>query len=323
MLDGILKNQIRGDPEIAGMLAKYKGSLDKEAFPAFFFQKAPQDDDRGWLKPTFPRADYNIDMSYDPERKAAGIMMIHVWCILESEFMPEDIEKRLIKLISGTFYTNKQCETVCAVWNRSDAFGYEMPANVGGNTAPEVIGIAITFDLLSFPEQISTDPDPIQGLNIFTRELFPDMMIINHDNLPSVFRPSDQHPAIYWRFEGTSTNIRQSYAVDWYQGSFAAHVIAESVTERNRWTKALIERIQLYGEILLVDESPMFANSISIRHSADPLREGQLLLTGQYGVLAQQRKEYLQPSLNKATMTGEPGKAPVLRMEVKTGVEEQ
>ena len=296
MLDGLLKDQIRGDPEIVGMLTEYKGK------PAFFFQKSPQDTDAGWEKPCFPRADYNIDISYDSERKTAGTMAINVFCTLESMAMPEDIEKRLVELITGAFYTNRQKETVCAVWNRSDAFSYEMPSNVKGNTAPEVIGVTLTFDLLQFPEQLSTDPDPIQGLNNWTRANFPGMAIIPHDELSPVWKPTVSTPAIYWRFEGITANDKQSYAVNWYTGNFAAHVITGDVTERNRWTKAIIEKIQLDGEVLLFDGSPMFAKQIAVRHGADPLREGQLLFTGQYGVLTQPRKEHAQISLNNTSL---------------------
>ena len=296
VLDGILKDQIRGDPEIAGMLTKYKGN------PAFFFQKAPQDDDRGWEKPTYPRIDYNLDMRYDPERKVAGNLVINVWCTVESPSMPEDIEKRLIELINGTFYTNSQRETACAIWNRSDAFAYEMPSNVGGNTAPEVFGITLTFDLLLFPEQISTDPDPIQGLNVWTKKYFPAMAVINLDELPPVFKPSDKTPAIYWRFEGTTTNISQSYAVDWYMGQFAAHVVAESITARNRWTKAFLEQLHLYSAITLIDKSTMLIMQSGVRHSADPLREGQLLFTGKYGVDSLSRKEPLPELLNHVSV---------------------
>ena len=64
-----------------------------------------------------------------------------------------------------------------------------------------------------------------------------------------------------------------------------AHIIAESVPERNKWTKAIIERAQLDGEVILADTSPMFINRIALRHGADPLRDGQLELTGQYGAL--------------------------------------
>ena len=313
MLDGLLKNQIRGDAEIAGMLATYKGN------PAFFYQKSPQDDDRGWEKPTFPRIDHNVDMRYDPERKVGGVMTVNVWCTTESQYMPEDIEKRLIQLISGTFYTDSERTTVCAVWHRTDAFAFDARSNDahGGNTAPEVFGVTLTFDLLQFPEQLSTDPDPIQALNNWTRENFPGMAVINLDEIPPIWTPTDAHPAIYWRFEGTAANDRQSYAVNWYNGQFAAHVIAESVTERNRWTKAIIELIQLGGEIPLLDGSPMFAKQIAIRHNADPLREGQFVLLGQYGVLAQHRKERSQVPINRAVISEDPSRDPHLRLEVK------
>ena len=292
------------------MLATYKGG------PAFFYQKSPQDDDRGWQKPAFPRVDHNIDMRYDPERKVSGALSVNVWCNTESKFMPEDIERRLIELISGTFYTTRERTTVCAIWNRSDAFVYEMPSNIGGNAAPEVFGVTLLFDLMQFPEQLTTDPDPIQGLNNWTRANFPGMTVIAHDATPAVWRPSDENPAVYWRFESAAANDRQSYAVNWYTGQFAAHVVAGSVTERNRWTKAMTELIQIEGEVILADGSPMFAKQIAIRHGADPLREGQFSLTGQYGVLAAHRKERAGPPLNRATVSEERSRIPHLRMEV-------
>ena len=292
MLDGLLKEQIRGDADIASMLTSYDGK------PAFFYQKSPADTDRAWKKPCYPRIDYNVDMRYDPERKVSGVLSINVWCTGESAAMPEDIEKRLVELIGGTFYTNKKKTSVCAIWNRSDAFNFEATNN-GGNTAPEVFGVTLLFDLMEFPEQLTTDPDPIQGLNEWTRKNFSGMTIIAHDDMPPIWKPSDENPAIYWRFEGTATTDSQTYAVNWYTGQFAAHVIADSVTERNRWTKAMSEVIQLEGEIVLTDGSPMFAKQIMIRHNADPLREGQFLLTGKYGVLTQHRKEYAQIPLNR------------------------
>jgi hypothetical protein len=218
--------------------------------------------------------------------------------------MPEDIEAKLVKLINGTFYTNRESETACAVWRQSDAFKYEMPANVGGNTAPEVFGVTVTFDILQFPLQLTSDPDPIQSLNNWTKQYFSQMVVIAHDKLPEVFIPSDESPAIYWRFDDTVGTDKQTFAVNWYLGQFAAHIIAGSLAERNRWMKAIVERIQIDGEVLLVDESPMFAKRIAIRPSADPLREGQLLLTGQYGVLATQRKLFIEPKMQEIHVGG-------------------
>ena len=279
-----------------GMLATYNG------YPAFFFQKSPPDTDRKWTMPCFPRADYNIDMKYDPERKVSGNLTIDVKCTTESKHMPEDFEQRLVNLINGAFYTAPERATVAAVWSRSDAFDFERTQAVS-QAMPEVFGITIEFDLMEFPAQITTDPDPIQGLNYWTRVNFPDMAVIADAELAPVWKPSDEKPAIYWRFEGTAANDQQSYAVNWYTGKYAAHVIADSVKARNAWTKAIAEHIQIDGEIPLIDGSPMFAKQLAIRHNADPLREGQLLLTGQYGVLAQHRRESAQIPINRAVLS--------------------
>lgn len=280
----LIHEQVSADTQIAGMLAAYNGA------PAFFYQKAPSDSRKGWGNPRYPRVDFNLDTRHDPERKTAGTLTVNIWCTNECPAIgtidpDKAIEQRLMELISGTFYTGADRTTICAEWERSDEFMFEGGSNTRDNTAPEVYGITMTFELLEFPEQISTTPDPIQGLNAWIKAHFAPMVAIAYDEMPPVWKPSDEHPAIYWRFEGTASTNRQSYAVTWFTGTFAAHVITENVTERNKWTKAIIEWAQLDGEVILADTSPMFINRIAVRHNADPLRDGQIALTGQYGAL--------------------------------------
>ena len=309
MFDGLIKQQLRSDHELAGMLAVYN------KHPAVFYQKAPPDSDREWDKPCFPRIDYNFDMRYDPEHRTSGTLTVNAWCTSESKYMPEVIEKRLLALMNGTFYSGQGRITTCVVWNRSDAFVSATPTIA---SEPEVFGITVTFDLTEFPPQITTDPDPVEGLNTWTKLFFPDITVIAAgDNprqpcLPDIWRPTDEHPALYWRYIGTEMDNRQTYAVNWYNGQFAAHVISSTITERNRWIKAIVERIQLAGEVILPDGSPMLTQRVVIRHSADPEREGQIVLTGRFGVLAQHRKETAQIPLNNAIY-------PNLNMEVRYG----
>jgi len=284
-------------------LAVYNGH------PAFFYQLSPPDTDRLWERDEkpggeYPRVDYNIDMRYDPERKVSGTLTINVWCTSECKDMPEDIEKVLIDLISGTFYSRFHSDgpdiTTCAVWNRSDAFATGTHPRIEDTAEPEMFGVTMLFDLTEFPSQLTTDPDPIQGLNRWTMHFFPDVSVIPDTVFNSVWRPTDEHPAVYWRFIGSDADDRQTYAVNWYNGHFAAHVIADSVDERNRWIKAIVERLQLHGELFLPDRSPMLVKNVAIQHRADPLHEGQIRMTGRYGVLAQHRKETAQIPLNNA-----------------------
>jgi hypothetical protein len=296
MLETLLVKQMREDTQIAGMLAAYKGK------PAFFMQKAPPDTDTGWGKPCYPRCDYNVDTRYNPERKSDGTLSVNVWCTTSSQFMPEDIERRIVELINGTFYTEAGQATVCAVWQRSDAFITDADVSTG---VPETLGVTITFDVMMFPAQITSDPDPVWAFNKRTKDMYPEAMVIAWDTLPAIWRPSDDSPAIYWRFAGYAENAQMSsYAVSWYNGSFAAHVIAGSVIERNRWVKSLEEALQIVGEVELADGMPVLIQQISIRHDADPLRDGQIAVTGMYGANAQHRKEAAQIPLNHIITKG-------------------
>ncbi len=300
----LIHGQISSDEQISGMLAAYSGA------PAVFYQKAPSDSRSGWGEPRYPRIDFNVDMRHDPERKTAGTLTVNIWCTAEctptSGLDPDRaIESRLIELISGTFYTGSDRATVCAEWERSDEFVIESEAK--GNTHPEVYGLTMTFELMEFPEQITVSPDPVQGLNQWTKLNFANMTAIAFDEMPPIWKPTPENPAVYWRFEGMASSSYQSYAVSWYVGTFAAHVIADSVTERNKWIKAIMEKVQADGEIILPDTSPMFINGMAVRHNADPLREGQLALTGKYGVLSQPYKEsaqikLLRPNFGKGGM---------------------
>ena len=62
----LLLQQITGDEQMGGMLARYNEA------PAVFYQKAPSDSRPGWGSPRYPRMDFNVDMRHDPERKTEG-----------------------------------------------------------------------------------------------------------------------------------------------------------------------------------------------------------------------------------------------------------
>lgn len=294
----LIHSQVSQDAQIAGMLASYSGE------PAFFYSQAPSDSRPGWGQIKYPRVDFNIDTRQDSERKTAGTLTVNIFVTTEipqiGDLDPDRaIEERLIELLSGTFYDDIREGTLCTVWDRSDAFTLEAK---DGETHPEVYGLTMTFDLLAFPPQMTIDPDPIQGLNRWRKNNFEDMAAIGYDTLPVIFKPSDAEPAIYWRTEGTLSTSRQSYAVSWYTGTFCAHIIADSVAERNRWIKTIHQQLRLEGEVILPDTSPMFIQKIEVRHNGDPLREGQIELTGQFGVLNTQ-KNTTQVKLNHAPMS--------------------
>lgn len=65
-LEELIYTRLVQEKELAESLAKYEG------VPAVFLQKAPDDKAQGWGVSQYPRADYLVDMTADPERHSSG-----------------------------------------------------------------------------------------------------------------------------------------------------------------------------------------------------------------------------------------------------------
>ena len=169
------------------------------------------------------------------------------------------------------------------------------------------------FDLTSLPAQLTTDPDPIEGLNAWTQAHFPALLVAGLCEIPDGFVPGDEQPVIFWRtrsaaatdqsntarFEGEHPpTAHSSYAVNWYTGEFAAELFGGSAQGCLAWAKAIAEHMQLDGEVVLADGSPLFVKKLLLKQGEG--NRAELILIGQYGVLAQHRRERAGPPLNNA-----------------------
>lgn len=298
MIERLLLEQIKSDVLISGLLTTYNGET------AIFYQNAPKDTDPLWGGSCFPRVDFLIDPSRDPERKNSGSLLVNVW-VSSQDLSPTggNLETEIAELlkdsISGAFYSPENGAVIGVEWTQDSAFlGKAVEKNVDASVV-ETYGISLMFDLIDFPKQKTTDPDPIEGCNAFIKKNFPDMVVIGEDELPPILKPTDENPALYWRFRGYEGDVRRTYSVNWYLANLALHVFTKSIEARNTWLKAAQELMNLQGEILLLDSSPMFIHKLLVFHEGDPLREGQLYLNGEFGVLVSQRKETAQNPLNK------------------------
>lgn len=292
----LVYSHAENDPTLSSLLTTYQGK------PAIFYQQSPSDVDDGFSRPCFPRMNFNIDKTADPERKIAGVLTFSIFATNESVSNtggdPDtEIDQRLRELFDGAFFS-EDGKTTCTVWASSDAFSAEPKVKTTEASPTEVIGVISTYYLTEFPSQITTEPDPVVGCNRWLKQHFPETKSIEFDTLPTVWKGSDVEPAVYWRFEGEDS-LRENYSVSWYLARLCVHVITDTIQERNRWTKAIVEALKRDGEVLLEDESPMFVKQISIKHDGDALRTGQIFITGEYGVLETKRKERAAPRLMK------------------------
>ena len=277
MIEDVIRKLISETPNIARCLAQYK------FVPAVFYQTPPVDIDPEWGEEQYPRIDYNVEWSYNAERKTAGIMTLDLWCLNESAIAPEDLGKVISTELSEVFVAD-ETGIFCIVWNRTDSF-------VAEGNEPQTVGVTVSFDVLEFPLNIPSETDPIVSCNQWAKALFPTAIVIGIDEMQPIMRPSNDTPVLYFRTASMTDAGRTTYAVAWMNATIVGHVIAPTPEARYTLLKRMSEELAINGEILMNDNSPMMINKVSYTTSANPLINGQLTVSGTYGVL-RQHQEY-------------------------------
>lgn len=271
------------DEELAGLLAQY------ESGPAIFYQLVPADSDEGWDGIQYPRILFDIDTETNPERKNAGVLMITIACRSNSDVQPEPIVKRILQLIDGCFFTTTDGYTAAASWQRTDGFRTDTQRLESQPLQDYIFGSEMTFDLLDFPQQIMAGMDPLALMNTWTKEKRPSAKVINLDSLDSIWRPTDDMPAIYWRLASVSNDAQMmrydTNMVTWMRAVMQCHVLAPSTGTRTNIIKGIAEALYQARQLPFPDKSPLLIQQIAGNTGASPLRVGQLTLNGTYGVL--------------------------------------
>lgn len=275
MIEALIYQAVSRIPVVAEGLARYGGS------PAVFWQLAASDTDPNWDSGRmYPRLDYGVDWEQNPERKTAGSLIINVWCTNESVPPAEEITAALQTELSELFMTDES-GTYAVVWERSDYF------EAGGDKEPKTAGYTLTFEVLAFPMQETVPPDPVWAVNQLVKEILPEAKVIGHDPLESLWRPTDESPAVYVRILSSGI-ARASYACSWFNPTLGLHVIAPDPAVRQRILQILSHEMHLRGEAITNDGSPFFFHKLQYATSAEPLRNGQMTVSGEYGVLSRE-----------------------------------
>lgn len=134
--------------------------------------------------------------------------------------------------------------------------------------------------------------DPVALVNSETKKLLPESKIIAVDSLDDAWAPTDENPAVYWRLSDVRSDPVMSkydnWAVSWLQATLQGHAFAPTQTCRNGLVKTLGEALCQGQRIIFPDGSPFCISSMRIDIGADPLKSGQITITGSYGVLQAQ-----------------------------------
>lgn len=289
-LEELLYRRLTQAPGLRDVLARYRGT------PAVFYQRAPADTDAGWGSAVqYPRLDFMADLRADPERQTAGVVSVNLWCT-QAGPAPEDLEPQLRAALCGALLA-PEGQPVCALaWARSD--GFEFKSEVRADDL--VSGVTVLFDLYAFPDQVTGDPDPVQGMFRWAGRAMPEALVIGRDPIPDAFVPTAGRPALYFRVERLAVD-RETFAAVWYAGTLVVHLFAPEAGIRVKWLRAMVDDLARAGEVTLLDGSPMLLRSVAADSGADPLSAGQLRLGVRWGAL---RRRYAHPlnHINRTTL---------------------
>lgn len=282
--DELIYKRLSQDKQLASFLTEYAGKS------AIFFQEAPDDKQFGWEhKIQYPRLCYSINKQANQERKSAGTLCATVYCAACSEVMPERIEPEVIRLLRDVLVVPENDSPYCFTWSRTDSFdveGQRMDIQGGG-----ISGCDIWFDLIEYPEQETTDPDPIVSMNMTIKKIYPESLVIGLDTIADIVEASVDKPIFYCRLESIEKD-RETNTVTWINCRISIHLLCPESSVRRKMITAVAQYLSLKGEITMLDHSPMFMKGLQLDHEADYLIKGQLYVIGNYGLLRYKAKPY-------------------------------
>lgn len=271
MIETVLLQHLQEQEDLKTYLATYAG------LPAIFNQEAPPDTDENWSSEQYGRIVFFLNMQDDPSRMISGTLTVDVIC-KSGEQIPEEIEPFANEAIDGYFFTSDNV-TIAAQWRASDYF-----TEATGKTN----GVTLTFDLMAFPYRATIYPDPIELINKFSKELLPNASVIGYDTVAPVFKPDNEHPAIYW--SQTAINkcswIPDTYHCSWHTSTLQGNVFAEDQNKADSIARLIDNTLTIRKRLIFDDESPlMIDRNIRLNFTADVLRTGQITVDATYGIL--------------------------------------
>ena len=71
----------------------------------------------------------------------------------------------------------------------------------------------------------------------------------------------------------------------------AVHILCPDGETRLKMAAAIANKMSLDGEIIMLDHSPMFIKRLQANYKSDYLKEGQVFVTGHYGLLRYRAKQ--------------------------------
>lgn len=275
-LKQLIYKRLTGTEEITRLCAEYGGS------PAIFDTEAPGDQQPGWNgKTQYPRINIVLDMQANEERSSSGTLIVTIYTertsmvILELEAMVKTcFRDLLISPDDGGPYS--------FAWSRTEPFTLQ------GN----IIGVEISFDIMEYSGQQTTDPDPVVALSRYIKAMYPEAVVLGIDR-PGNFADAAKSPVFYCRIVTMDkANGHNMNTVAWMDCRIAVHLLCPNKATNLKMISAVTHQLSVDERIIMLDGSPMDITGVQLDKQADYLKTGQLYITGRFGILKYQKKTH-------------------------------
>ena len=278
VLEELIYNRLKKYEPLTNLLCKYDGE------PAVFYQTAPDDKQKGWGQGNqYPRLVFDLDMQANTERRSSGTLLAAVFCDRVGT-EPEQIEPMVRECLKDIFIKPADSFPYCFAWARTDAFDLGGGLDQGGTKQRAVIGEDIRFDILEFPIQETTDPDPVAALNLYLQEMLPEAYVVGITHMDEITVAEPKKPVLYCRLLGME-EASVTNTVIWVNARVAIHVICPSAEMRLKIAADIAYRMTAKAEIIMLDHSPMRPTRLAVDNTTDYMRTGQISTTLYYGLL--------------------------------------
>lgn len=287
-LEELICKRLSEAKNLTKCLTRYAGQ------PAIFTPEAPGDREAGWGRATqYPRAVFNFDMQADGERKSAGTLSVAVICRNDSEAVPELIEPAVKKALKDVLLKDDNGTLYAFAWARTEGFSMTEEKN------ELLIGSEIRFDIMEYPQQETTDPDPIMAIARYIKDLYPDSIVVGIDKMADETEASKEAPVFYCRLTEIE-KLEETNTVVWMNGKIAISLLCPDGATRLKMAAAVLNSLSLDGEVTMLDDSPMFMERLTANLKSDYLKDGQIFVTGRYGLLRYKEVGYplRHPNIN-------------------------
>nr|WP_330371620.1 hypothetical protein [Marvinbryantia formatexigens] len=251
--------------------------------PAIFNTEFPSDQQEGWGGMNqYPRICYRTDMQVNQERSSSGTLHVAVYTDRTSRII-EELETQVRECLKDVLMKPSDQAPFCVAWARTET--YQMYGSA-------VLCRDILFDVIEFPAQETTDPDPVMAVAEFIKKMFPDAVVLGVDRIGDFVNPADK-PVFYCRLQDIhGTTGPCMHTVSWFIAGVAVHLLYPTALTRLKMIASINQIMQINEEIIMPDQSPMMIRELRMDNKADYLREGQLLVTGKYGCLRGAEKKH-------------------------------